>query len=58
MKILGRKTVIEYMYDSKEEAEEHEEEMRRKGWSREAIIHFLVPNYRSYSKTIERGTFL
>lgn len=58
MKILGRKTVIEYKYDSKEEAERHEKIMEKQGWQKEAVSHLLIPHFRSYSQRHKVGSFL
>jgi hypothetical protein len=58
MKILGKKTVIEYVYDSKEEAILHEEIMKKDGWQCEVVGHFMIPNFKSYSKRHKEGAFL
>lgn len=58
MKKLGRKTVEEYRYDSKAEADRHEEEMKRQGWKVEAVGHIFIQNYRSYSIRHKEGAFL
>lgn len=58
MKILARKTVLEYKYESKEEADRHEKIMLNQGWQREAVGHLLIPNFRSYSQRHKEGSFL
>lgn len=58
LKKLGKKTVIEYRYDSKEEADRHAEEMKRQGWQVEAVGSLFIPNYRSYSIRHKEGAFL
>jgi hypothetical protein len=57
MKQLAFKTVVEYKYDSLEEAKRHEEMMFRDGWKREAIGHIFITNFRSYSKRHNVGAY-
>lgn len=58
MKLLARKTVLEYKYENEEEAKRHEEVMKNQGWQREAVGHLLIPNFRSYSQRHKEGAFL
>lgn len=58
MKFVGRKTVVEYRYDSPEEAKLHEATMKADGWNVEAVGHLLIPNFRSYSRRHQEGAFL
>lgn len=58
MKFMGRKVVVEYRYDSKEEAERHAKMMAHDGWKKEAVGHVLIPHFRSYSKREKEGAYL
>ncbi|WP_180827320.1 hypothetical protein [Bacillus sp. UMB0728] len=58
MKVLGRKTVVEYQYESQKEAERHEKEMLSKGWNKEATGHIFIKHFRSYSQRHREGAYL
>lgn len=58
MKYICTKTVVEYRYESEEEATEHEKVMKIDGWSVESYRHYLIKHFRSYSQTHREGAFL
>lgn len=58
LKQLCTKTVIEYKYDSYDEAERHEKLMKSQGWKIESDKNYFVTIFRSYYKQHKDGAFL
>lgn len=58
MKLINQKTVMQYMYESEDEAFRHEEQMKRDGWRLEHGFIFSNPKIRSYSKSQKIGSYL
>jgi len=62
LKCVGERKVIDFIYDSEDEAIIHEEYMKSKGWFVYTGTHNLFlgdsPLRKSYAKEIPQGAFL
>lgn len=55
MKMMSRKIVESFTYQSKDEQKFHKEIMRNNGWKIEAVGHMKHSFYNSYSKEMAEG---
>jgi hypothetical protein len=56
--LIGRKTVLDYKFESEEEAKKHDEYMIQEGWQVISKEHYFIKNFRRYSRNILKGDFL
>lgn len=58
MKQISTKKIIEYSFDTENEATQYDKYMKNSGWDLESNTHYFIKNYRRYSKIIPQGVFL